>query len=104
MAALDHTLSRQSAQVDIELESNFTDVLDEEVTRLGFVVSDLAEVELVGTQTERDVRRLSMDWHIVVGTTVHAHNSHAVVGKAIACVKSELNILRLVWLEDSTDR
>ena len=52
MAALDDSLSRQGAQVDVELERHLADILDKEVSRLALVVSNLAVVKAVSVQTE----------------------------------------------------
>lgn len=73
----DHTRPRQSAEVDVELERHLANVLDEEVTRLALVVGYLTKVNLVGRELVGDVRGLTLDGHVVIGTSVNAHNGHA---------------------------
>ena len=101
VAALDYTLSRQGAQVNVELERNLANILNEEVTRLILVVCNFSEVKLVGAQTEGDIVGLSLDGDIVVGTAIDTHHSHAAVSEAITSVEGEFNVLRLIWLEDA---
>lgn len=50
VAAVDNAMSRQCAQVDVELERYLADVLDKEVTGLALVVGNLTEVNRVRRQ------------------------------------------------------
>lgn len=102
VAALDYSRSRQRAQVYVEFEGHFADVLNEEVSWLALVVGNLTKVDLVGAQFERDVVRLSCDRHVIVRTAVHTDDSHAAVSETVTSVESELHVLRLVGLEDTT--